>query len=586
MIECMMHESFYRSGTLVEEALQLWAGWVCHAGGFSDCLPIWNRTRDVCLLFSGEEYASENELRILKQKGVDGQLNNASYLVELYDALGADFLKELNGHFSGLVIDLRQQKIILFNDRYGVGRIYFHENADGIYFSSEAKSLLRVLPSTRQWDLKSLGEFVSCGCVLQNRTLFSGVSLLPPGSAWTFVPGQPVRKETYFQAETWERQEPLGPEEYYEAFKETWARAVPRYFRGTPRAALSLTGGVDSRMILAWAPCAAGTLPTYTFGGRYRECADVRISRKVADVCRQQHDVIPVNGEFFSRFPTLAEKAIYVSDGAMDVTGAVDLYLQGAARDIAPVRVTGTNGGEILRSLVVFKPCAVAEDALQPDLVRFSQDAATTYAAERRGRDLTFTAFKQAPWYMGAKFVLERSLVTLRMPYFDNEVVRLVYRAPVGTATTNDFSRRIISAGNAALGQLETDRGARPGSGAAMARAQRALREFTFKAEYAYDSGMPQWLARLDHVAAPLRLERLFLGRHKIHHFRVHYRDDLAGYVRDVLLDPRSLNRSHVRGERLRAMVEDHTRGVRNYTVEIHKLLTLELIQRQLLEQN
>jgi len=119
-----------------------------------------------------------------------------------------------------------------------------------------------------------------------------------------------------------------------------------------------------------------------------------------------------------------------------------------------------------------------------------------------------------------------------------------------------------------------------------MARAQRALREFTFKAEYAYDSGMPQWLARLDHVAAPLRLERLFLGRHKIHHFRVHYRDDLAGYVRDVLLDPRSMSRAHVRGERLRAMVEDHTRGARNYTVEIHKLLTLELIQRQLLEQN
>ena len=34
-----------------------------------------------------------------------------------------------------------------------------------------------------------------------------------------------------------------------------------------------------------------------------------------------------------------------------------------------------------------------------------------------------------------------------------------------------------------------------------------------FKAEYAYDMGMPQGLARIDHPLSALRLERLFLGR-------------------------------------------------------------------------
>jgi len=43
---------------------------------------------------------------------------------------------------------------------------------------------------------------------------------------------------------------------------------------------------------------------------------------------------------------------------------------------------------------------------------------------------------------------------------------------------------------------------------------QHLYEEFTVKSEYAYDYGMPQWLARIDHILAPLHLEELFLGRH------------------------------------------------------------------------
>ncbi len=54
MLNSMLHEPTYTSGQIVEESLGVWAGWVCHGGSFSDCLPIWNETKDVCLLFVGE----------------------------------------------------------------------------------------------------------------------------------------------------------------------------------------------------------------------------------------------------------------------------------------------------------------------------------------------------------------------------------------------------------------------------------------------------------------------------------------------------------------------------------------------------
>jgi asparagine synthase (glutamine-hydrolysing) len=113
-----------------------------------------------------------------------------------------------------------------------------------------------------------------------------------------------------------------------------------------------------------------------------------------------------------------------------------------------------------------------------------------------------------------------------------------------------------------------------------MSSAARGLHEFTFKAEYAYDYGMPQWLARIDHSLSPLHLEKLFLGRHKLSHYRVWYRDVLAGYVRDMLLDERTLSRPYLQRKGVEAIVNGHTKQGLNYTSAIHKLLSLELLQR------
>jgi len=91
---------------------------------------------------------------------------------------------------------------------------------------------------------------------------------------------------------------------------------------------------------------------------------------------------------------------------------------------------------------------------------------------------------------------------------------------------------------------------------------------------------MPQWIARIDHLLAPLHLERLFLGRHKYYHFRMWYRDALARYVREMLLDPRTLARPYLNRNGLERVVRGHLDGSRNYTYEIHKVLTLELLHR------
>jgi len=95
---------------------------------------------------------------------------------------------------------------------------------------------------------------------------------------------------------------------------------------------------------------------------------------------------------------------------------------------------------------------------------------------------------------------------------------------------------------------------------------------------------MPQWVAQTDHLFSSLHLERLFLGRHKYYHFRVWYRDALSKYVQEMLLDPRTLSRPYIEPKALEAIVRGHVKGNRNYTTEIHKVLTLELLHRLFLD--
>ena len=95
---------------------------------------------------------------------------------------------------------------------------------------------------------------------------------------------------------------------------------------------------------------------------------------------------------------------------------------------------------------------------------------------------------------------------------------------------------------------------------------------------------MPQWAARTNHLLSPFRLERLFRGRHKFAHFRTWYRDVLSGYVKEILLDPRTLSRPYLERKGVEFVVNEHLKGSGNYTSEIHQMLTLELLHRLFLD--
>jgi asparagine synthase (glutamine-hydrolysing) len=582
MLGILRHESFFALRTWVDEDLGLYVGWTALEGAFDDAGPLRNESGDVTLIFSGEDHPEPGIRARLKGAGHDLTEEEASYLAHVYED-DPSFPASLNGLFHGVVADRRKRCVTFFTDRYGMHRLYFHESGDTLYFAAEAKAILSARPQLQSVDARALGEWITLGCVLEGRSLFPGIHVMPGGSRWTCQNRQLVHRGTYFSAAEWEQQPPLPVAEFYQQFRRVFAEQLPRYFAGREPVAMSLTGGLDTRMIMAWQKSAPGTLPCYTWGGSYRDCQDVRVARKVAAVSAQPHHTITVGQEMLSRFPDYAARAVYLTDGCVDVSLAPDVYLNRLARDIAPARMTGLYGGEVLRHVKPPKPVTPMDGLFSAELSAEFARAAATHARATADGLLSFAVFKQLPWHHYGCLSLERSHVTMRTPFVDNNVVRTVFRAPASIFASTDISTQLIADGSDVLCRIPTDRG-RGGRHRLIETVSHAFQEFLFKAEYAYDYGMPQWLAAVDYRIRSLHVERWLLGRHKAQHFRVWYRDQLADFVSQTLLDRRSLTRSHVNAKMVEHVVLSHIQGRRNYTTELHKLLGLELMLQTLVD--
>ncbi|MBV8378412.1 MAG: hypothetical protein JO279_15545 [Verrucomicrobia bacterium] len=580
MIACLQHEPFYTSGTCFFPEIGIYSGWSALAGSFAAAQPFANPENDIALVFAGECFLAPELAARLRLKDDPAARKHSHWLIQLYEETGAKFFESLNGLFSGLLVDRRRKTAFLFNDRYGIERIYFYENKEETYFASEAKALLRVLPALRAFDEKGVAQFLTFGCTLEWQTLFRGVQLMPGGSLWTFA-GASVRKGHYFSASDWASRQPLDESKFESEFKETFKKILPRYFGSASKIGISLTGGLDTRMIMACLPDAAAKPVCYTFSGEKPTMLDSQLAAQVAQACGLEHTNLAIGTDFFSSFATQADNAVYLTDGCFGITGAHEVYLNRKARQLAPVRLTGNFGSEILRGMSTFKPIGLSRDLILSE-VRRTIDSVFEGLRGTDGNPISFAVFKEIPWNLFGSLAAGRSQVIFRTPYLDNDLVALAFQAPESLRKSPLVALHLVSEANPVLGKIPTDRG-RGGNGRGPAYLSRRLYcDLTFKLDYIYSESLPYWLAPADRLIGSLEGVRI-LGLHKFLRYRRWFRNELASYIRDSLANARALSLPFFEAASLELIADQHINGQRNYVREINAVLTLEAIDRLIL---
>jgi len=580
MVESMRHEPFYVVGQYVNRDAGIYAGWLGHPGSLAECMPLISPDRQVALIIVGEHFSPLRKSgppdREAKRDG------SPQSLFRLYLESPEKFFKSLNGWFCGLAVDLRHHKITLFNDRYGMGRVYVHEGKDEFIFASEAKALLRIRPSLRSLDPGSLAQYLRSNCVMENKTLFKDISLLPGASSWDFEGSVVPKKLAYFDFAEWEQQTALEPEEFHARFAETVSRSFPAYMEDPRGVAMSLTAGLDTRLILA-ARGPSQQPPCYTFGGLWGETYDIRTARKLAGMCGLPHQAIRLDEQFLEAFPSYARQSVYRSDGSHDVHGAHDVYFNKVARGIAPVRLTGKFGSEVVRIRRLIPSEDFPRPLLQPGMLPYLDEALPFEKISRKSHPLTRVVAEEIPWHEYGRVSVEQAGVILRTPYMDNDLVRLMYQVVPELRATRALQARYVRGKDPALIDVPTNMGKVREYIQPMDKVVYALAWAQFKVEYIYLYSMPHWLTRLDTKLRGLRLERIITGRQKFEGYRIWFRTHLAEFMRDLLLNPRAHCTEFFDRAWLNKVVMGHTAGTHNYLIELNKILTVELICTSLL---
>jgi asparagine synthase (glutamine-hydrolysing) len=558
MIRSMLHDRFDTYDTRCIPELGCYLGWV--GEGAADSTPMREEGGRV-LVFAGENFSDTKPAGLLSTSGASE------------DRL----LRELNGWFAGVLVDTDKKEVLLFNDRFGLHRIYYTQSRGTLAFATEAKGLLASHPRTRRLNPQALGEFVAVGSVLRHRTLFEDVFLVPGGSAWVIRNADTITKRSYFAPEEWENQPHLTDGDFLDRLTSTLSTVVPRYFGGARRVAVSLTGGVDTRVVMAFAG-QGRDLTSYTFGGMYRDCLDVRIARDVAQACGYRHEVLRLGPEFLRNFGEYGEKTIWISDGTLDVGAAHEVYLNEVASALAPVRVTGNYGSEILRGASALKPLAGSARLFHSDFAPYIKEAHQSLSELTTAHHVSFAAFHEIPWHLAGRLHVAQSQLTMRSPYTDNDLVALSYQAPLHVRQALKLWNGVIARQNPVLAAIPTDRGHFGNAPSTGRLPSRLYNYLLFKAEWYHQAGMPHWLARVDRRVPRALHPLFFVGSHKIEHYRTWFRDDLFEYLRSVVLESGEI--PYVDQGRAAQVVVAHREGRGNFVADITRLVTIALIQK------
>jgi len=112
---------------------------------------------------------------------------------------------------------------------------------------------------------------------------------------------------------------------------------------------------------------------------------------------------------------------------------------------------------------------------------------------------------------------------------------------------------------------------------------RRFFSEATFKLDYLHNEGWPNWLSPFESIFGRVASSLKIIGLHKYLHYRSWFRHELADYLRNVVNDSQIRQNQFWNRGFLSRMASEHINGHKNYILEINAVLTLEAVQRLLI---
>jgi asparagine synthase (glutamine-hydrolysing) len=323
--------------------------------------PIENEDGTVILCCNGEIF-NHHELREeLRAAGHQfATLSDVEVLVHLYEDLGASLVHRIKGQFSFVIYDRARRLLLLARDRVGITPLHYTVVNGTFVFGSEIKALLAHPKVPREVDLTGLDQVIVLPGLVSPRTMFTGISSLPPGYLLVLAEGE-MRIQQYWDldyppAESLAGQPGLGLEEHAARLEEALLRAVRLRMQADVPHAYYLSGGLDSSLVAAMAATLAPGLRPATFSAVFPgdRSSEQSFQRLVTDALGSVHTEISLTpADLLTGLPEVVRHCECPLKESYNVAS---LQLSRAVRDSgAKVVLTGEGADELFAGYVGYK---------------------------------------------------------------------------------------------------------------------------------------------------------------------------------------------------------------------------------------
>lgn len=223
------------------------------------------------IVFNGEVY---NYIELRAELGGEGFRTHSDTEVVLraFQEWGEACLDRLRGMFAIAIWDVKEQRLFLARDRFGIKPLYWANTAEGFYFASEMKALLPFLPE-RAVNADALADYFTFQFCLGHKTLMSGVWQLPAAHFAVVAPGQTPAPRKYWEVhydidydhtERW----------FAQRLRDLLEDSVRFHLRADVEVGSYVSGGVDSSLLAAMARDVRPDGPFKAFNGRFTDGPD------------------------------------------------------------------------------------------------------------------------------------------------------------------------------------------------------------------------------------------------------------------------------------------------------------------------
>ena len=392
--------------------------------------------------------------------GKPGALLSAEGLFRLKNEHSDQWQYFIKGSYVIIDFDENQRIISAYTDFLNVLPLYYAFSGANLILSSNTAMMLERPWIDKTADTLALTMQQLFDYMLGEHYFVKGIRRMENARRYRFGPDG-LNKRVYWDVQNLKYDKLLPRKKALVLLGERLKKNVNMYANYAHPILVSLTGGFDGRANVAMLERDPDTYKCYSYG--MPNSKQIRVPQKVADHIEINYDPIYLDSDFLEQYKLLSEQASYFSNGTAPIGFANKPYAYSILNRYSDTIITGLFGSEILRplhniriqvndqSFAIFLNKDLREGIkiaianlkgfsfsdfnphdCEEDLYRFFKkyyfDKYQKY--DPITRFFFFIIQEGFRKYFSQEISIERVFLTTKFPYFDMDLVELIYQTP------------------------------------------------------------------------------------------------------------------------------------------------------------